>query len=160
MKKQQLTSDTQLECQKHRHGHSPTMIETSNNLVTLSYPYSVELDLHLLQQQDELITNIYHQYHPRLPRVMILLDGVSDLSTDSWNYIQSYPHQKLYQSVAYVLSKGNMSVLERHYLEQLFINRTQKPTESTNLNYPIGIFTTVKQAIRWLGSYPKSNHIN
>ncbi|WP_223669124.1 hypothetical protein [Kangiella shandongensis] len=129
-------------------------------VVTLQYPHNVMFCEAFLRQKDEFIQSCYHQQNNRLPQLLIKLDGISDVSSDLASYIQSKHHQALYSSVAYVLSQGNMAVLEQHHLEHLVANHLQNsPTSGSNF-YPIGIFTSAGQALEWLTSRPGSHHLS
>ncbi len=132
--------------------------DISDNLILVNYPYNVVLSTELLQHQDNLLQEKYHRYHDRLPQLLIQLDGIAELDQDCNEYLQSIEHQQSYDAVAFVLGKGNMSVLERHYLEQLFIYRSQRSSKLVKSHYPIGVFATELQARKWLSSNPGSNY--
>ena len=129
-----------------------------DNIVSVDYPCNVELNQDFFKKQDKLIQDTYHRFHSRLPQLIIQLDGVSDLSSSCKMYTQSEQHQKLYDAAAFILSKGNMSVLERHYLEQLLADQLQNRRLKKRNNYPVGIFSDKKSAENWLASRPGSHY--
>lgn len=131
-----------------------TIEDISDNLIRISYPYNVVLNTELLKHQDSILLEQYHRFHSRLPQLLIQLDGIAEFELDCKDYLQSNEHQRLYSAVAFVLGKGNMSVLERHYLEQLLIYRTQKSPQLAQSHYPVGVFATEIEAKHWLNSKP------
>lgn len=135
-----------------------SITDISDNVVSLDYPYSIELTQDFFIAQDERLIHSYHQYHSRIPQLLIQLDGIADIASESKSYIQSNQHQKLYDAVAFILSKGNMAVLERHYLEQLLATSLQSSRSRNQSYYPVGIFNDRKSAARWLASRPGSHH--
>lgn len=129
-----------------------------NGLICINYPYNVELTANFFQQQDKYIQNKYHRLHRKQPQLLIQLDGISELDASCKPYIQSNQHQKLYDSIAFVLSKGNMAVLERHYLELLLANQLQNKRLKEHNHYSVGIFTDRRSAQNWLASRPGSHY--
>lgn len=128
-----------------------------SGILYISYPYNVDLTSHLIKEQDKLVKNITDNNHTVLTQVIIKLDGISEVSQDCKEYLISQSHQCLYDSVAFVLSKGNMSVLEKHYLMQLLT--LHKPNTQPRKNYPIGVFKDALEAERWMASRPGSHHL-
>lgn len=135
-----------------------SIVEVRDTLISVDYPYNAEFTAELLKQQDELLVQQYHRFHSRLPQLLIYLNGISEIGSDCKSYIQSKAHQDLYESVAFILSKGNMSVLERHYLQQLYINQPQASFKSLKSAYSIGVFPATEPAQLWLKSKPGSNY--
>lgn len=135
-----------------------SILSIDDSLITVQYPYNVDFCEDFLRQQDEFVQSCYHHEHAKLPQLLILLDGISELADDVKPYIQSAAHQQLYSSVAYTLSHGNMAVLEQHYLENSLTNYLQNNPKSLNNFYPIGIFSSQKLALDWLSTRPGSHH--
>lgn len=142
---------------KQRKLQTISIQDISDSLILINYPYNVVLNTGLLRHQDDLLREQYHRFHTRLPQLLIQLDGIAELDPDCKDYLKSVEHQQLYSAVAFVLGKGNMSVLERHYLEQLLIYRSQSSSKIAQSHYPIEVFTTELQARHWLNSRPGSN---
>ncbi|GAA4365436.1 hypothetical protein [Kangiella marina] len=132
--------------------HSVSIIKIGEALIEMVYPYNVELTPELLMQQDKILDDQHNDYSYRLPSIVVHLDGVSDLLPETRNYMNSKQHQNRYKAVAYVLSSGNMAVLEKHYLEQLFFSQTRNAGSTSLHHYPIGIFKESTVAQRWLKS--------
>jgi len=129
-----------------------------NNQVFIDYPHDAELDESFMQNQDRVIQESYHRFHRRLPQLIIQLDGISEITINCANYMRTQKHRSLYESVAFVLSKGDMSVLERHYLEQLLSNQLLKSYRKKGPSYTVGIFSELQKAKQWLAHNPSSNH--
>lgn len=143
---------------RQRKGQSIRVDEIRDNMISISYPYNAELNLDLLMKQDEQLKQQYHTSRSRILLLLIKLDGITDIDQACKNYIHSKEHQELYDSIAFVLSKGNMSVLERHYIEQLYSYRPKTQLKNSNRSYSIGVFTAFNQAQRWLESRPVANY--
>ena len=127
-------------------------------LISVNYPYNIEITGSFLRQQDDLLQQAYHSYYSKKPQLLIQLDGVSDITTDAKHYINHNSHNKLYSAIAFVLSRGDMSVLERHYLEQLLSNQLRNNKLRNKHAYTVGIFNDIRSAQVWLASRPGSNH--
>lgn len=131
-----------------------TIVDIKDRIVSINYPHNVELTKAFLASQDRLIQTEYRRLHSTRPQLLIQLDGIAELSIDCRQYALTSEHQNLYASVAYVMSKGNMSVLERHYLAQL--TSIQRQTKYNS--YAIGIFSAHKTAYEWLITRPGSHY--
>lgn len=134
------------------------LVSIHDALITVTYPYNVEIAASFLSDQDQLLQQTYHSYHGKKPQLLIKLDGISDITTDAKQYINQKSHHGLYSSVGFVLSKGDMSVLERHYLEQLLSFQLRNNRRINKQDYTVGIFTSELAAKIWLASRPGSNH--
>lgn len=136
-----------------------TILDAEDDILRVKYPYNVELCRNFFSKQDQYICTEHHPIYTRIPLLLVKLDGISDWSQDCRTYIQSDSHQQLYGAVAFVLSSGNITVLERHYLKLVFSNQLYNKTPKDSSRYPIGIFENDKDARRWLRSKPARNHI-
>lgn len=140
------------------HADGVSIIEISDNIINLAYPHNVELSALFFKQQDSFLNEEYLQAHANPAQLLIQLDGISELLLDCKAYLQSKAHQSLYASAAFVLSEGNMAVLERHYLQQLFSGRLNNNNIKHQSDYPVGIFNDNKLAKNWLSSRPGSHY--
>ncbi|WP_343985036.1 hypothetical protein [Kangiella japonica] len=137
-----------------------SIIESHNQILYVKFPYNVELCEDFFTANDQHISSEYHQHHAKSPQLLVMLDGIADWSSDSRAYLKSKKHQGMYSAIAYVLSTGNMSVLEKHYLELVYANQLQNNPPKLSLRYPIGIFQNKKDALHWLESSPRRNEIS
>jgi hypothetical protein len=136
-----------------------SIIESHNQILCVKFPYNVELCEDFFVANDQHISSEYHQHHAKSPQLLVILDGIADWSSDCRTYLKSETHQSLYSAIAFILSTGNMSVLEKHYLELVYANQLQNNPPKLSQRYPIGIFSNKNDALRWLESRPSRNKI-
>lgn len=139
---------------------SASIIESHNQILCVKFPYNVELCEDFFTTNDQHLASEYHQDHSKSRQLLVILEGIADWSSDCRAYLRSETHQKMYSAVAFVLSSGNMSVLEKHYLELVFANQLQNNPSKLLPRYPIGIFLNKKDALSWLESRPSRNKLS